>query len=78
MKKLIAKLWLLNVLFLIFCNRNLDTDELVIEITKTDKAMSELAVKEGFLMAVLYYADDNIVKLSDGSSNDSHSFREMA
>ena len=28
--------------------------------------MSDLTVKEGFIKAIIFYADDNIVKLNDG------------
>ena len=36
------------------------------EITDTDMAMSELAEKEGFFKAIIFYADDDMVKFSDG------------
>lgn len=36
------------------------------EIIDTDRAMSDLAAMEGFNIAILFYADDDIVKLNDG------------
>jgi len=49
------------------CNQRSEPNRLKEEIIKTDKAMSDLAVKEGFLKSILHYADDNIVKLNDGA-----------
>ena len=43
-----------------------DTEQLRSKIIEADKAMSDLAEKEGFLKAIHYYADENIVKLNDG------------
>ncbi len=54
-------------LFLInSCNQTIDKEQLKKQIIDTDKTLSELAVKEGFYKAIIFYADDNIVKLSDG------------
>ena len=36
------------------------------EIIATDKAMNDLAVKEGFHKALLLYADDSVVKPQEG------------
>jgi ketosteroid isomerase-like protein len=36
------------------------------EITQADKDMSDLALKEGFYKALLYYADDSVVKPQEG------------
>ena len=49
------------------CNQNPDSKQLEKVIISTDKAMSDLAVKEGFFKAILHYADDDIVKFNDGS-----------
>jgi ketosteroid isomerase-like protein len=43
-----------------------DTDQLKNKIMETDKDMSDMAVKDGFLKAIHYYADENIVKLNEG------------
>lgn len=37
------------------------------EIVNTDLAMSELATKDGFLISLYKYADENFVKLNEGS-----------
>ena len=37
------------------------------EIINTDKAMSDLAVREGFHTALLQFADDSLVKPEEGS-----------
>ena len=67
MKNIIPAICLCS-LIIVSCNtRQSDTKQLEQEIIHTDKAMSQLAVKEGFLNAILHYADDNIVKLNDGS-----------
>lgn len=61
---------LITPLFLIVafsCSRHPDTEHLKNEIIKTDRAMSDLAVKEGFLNSILFYADENIVKLNEGA-----------
>ena len=44
-----------------------DTEKMKQEISNTDLAMSELAVKEGFYKALTQYADADFVKFSDGS-----------
>jgi len=36
------------------------------EIIQTDKDMNELALKEGFYKALLFYADDSVVKPQEG------------
>ncbi len=36
------------------------------EIANADKSMSTMAEKEGFLTALLQYADDDLVKLNEG------------
>ena len=36
------------------------------EIISADKAMSEMAMKEGFYTALLFYADDGVVKPNEG------------
>ncbi len=36
------------------------------EIINADKAMSDMAAKEGFHKSLLYYADDSVVKPQDG------------
>jgi ketosteroid isomerase-like protein len=36
------------------------------DIKKTDSAMSALAAQEGFLKALLFYADSNMIKFNDG------------
>jgi len=51
----------------ISCNQNPDTKHLEEEIISTDKAMSDLAVQEGFMRAILHYADSNLVKFNDGN-----------
>ena len=44
-----------------------DTEKIKQEIISADKAMSDLAAKEGFNAALLEYADENFVKFSEGS-----------
>ncbi len=56
----------LTCFLFISCSQSSNTEKLKQEIISTDKAMSDLAVQEGFLKAILYYADDNITKLNDG------------
>jgi len=67
MKNFLIEICLLNMVIVMSCNQYSDTEQLKQEIIKTDKAMSDLAVKEGFLKAILFYADDNIVKLNEGT-----------
>ena len=59
-------IFFLSVAVLSSCNQSSNKKQLKQEIINTDKAMSDLAEKEGFYKAILFYADDNIVKLSDG------------
>ena len=58
--------FLLSIIALISCNHTPDTSKLKREIIKTDKTMSNLAVKEGFYKALLFYSDDDIIKFNDG------------
>lgn len=67
MKKFLSAICLCSIINLSCNNQHPDTKQLEKEIVNTDKDMSELAVKEGFLKAILHYADDEIVKLNDGS-----------
>jgi ketosteroid isomerase-like protein len=68
MKKFLHVLSISALLIIISCsNKQLDTVQLKQKIINTDKAMSDLAVKEGFLKAILHYADDDIVKFNDGN-----------
>jgi len=46
---------------------NQNSNQLEEEITKTDLAMSSLAVKEGFLISLYKYADEDFVKLNEGN-----------
>lgn len=55
-----------NIIVFISCNQTSDTGKLKQEIVDTDKAMSKLAIEEGFFKAILFYADDDIIKLNDG------------
>ena len=49
--------------FIISCNQNnTSTNEAKQQMIKTDSAMSEMAAKEGFNSAILFYADSDIVK----------------
>jgi ketosteroid isomerase-like protein len=64
MKILIASCF---IMLSLSCSRLSDTEQLKEEIIRTDKAMSDLAAKEGFLKSILFYADENIVKLNDGA-----------
>jgi ketosteroid isomerase-like protein len=60
---------MLTLVFFIFsaCNNQADFSEKAKEeIIKTDKAMSDIAVKEGFFKTLLLYADDSVVKPSEG------------
>lgn len=49
------------------CRQYSDSNLLKEDIIKTDKAMSDLAVKEGFMRSISHYADENIVKLNEGA-----------
>lgn len=54
-------------LFLIYsCNQPANIEQQKQELIDTDKAMSELAVKKGFYKAIIFYSDNDIIKLSDG------------
>ena len=63
MKKLIA-----IVLLIVSCNTQPKdiSKQAAADITKADKDMSDLAVKEGFHKALLLYADDSVVKPEEG------------
>ena len=52
----------LCMIIFISCSQPSSTEKLKQEIISTDKAMSDLAVQEGFFKAILYYADDNITQ----------------
>ena len=67
MKKFLFAFCLFYMIIMISCNQHPDTKQLEEEIINTDRAMSDLAVKEGFLKAILHYADNDIVKFNDGS-----------
>ena len=68
MKKFLYLASFSSIFIMTFCNtKQPDTEQLKQKIINADKAMSNLAVKEGFLKAILHYADDDIVKLNDGS-----------
>lgn len=68
MKDFIKAICIVNLIIIASCNSwHSDVKLLEQEIINTDKAMSELAFKEGFFKAILYYADDDIVKLNEGS-----------
>jgi ketosteroid isomerase-like protein len=66
MKIFISAVCLFIMIGIASCN-SYDIRQLEEKIINTDKAMSDLAVKEGFLKAILYYADDDIVKFNEGS-----------
>ncbi len=67
MKKFLFTFCLFSIFALVSCSSPADSKQLKEEIIKTDKAMSDLAVKEGFLKAILQYADEDIVKLNNNS-----------
>lgn len=54
-----------STIVFISCNQTSDTGKLRQEIIDSDRAMSKLSVEEGFLKALLFYADDDIIKLND-------------
>ena len=66
MKLTFAILYLFPFIILTSCSNQPNMEELKGEIIKSDKAMSELAAKEGFLKAILFYANDDIVKFYEG------------
>ncbi len=59
---------IISLLALFGCNRqkNNEPGEMKQQIIQADKAMSELAAKEGFNTSILAYADSAIVKLENG------------
>ena len=57
----------LGAVFISSCNQaKPDTTKAEQEIIKADKDMSELAAKEGFIKALLQYADDEVVIFREG------------
>lgn len=59
------KLTLIALLFISCEQHKNDLERYKEEIIKTDKAMSDMAAKEGFNSSILYYADGNIVKFAN-------------
>lgn len=59
---------MLSFLALFSCSQQPGNDpgKMKQQIIQADKAMSELAAKDGFNSSLLAYADNNIVKLDDG------------
>ncbi len=57
------------MLFLLGCNlkKGNNTEQWKQEILNADKSMSEMAAKTGFNNSILFYADTNMVKLSEGN-----------
>ena len=61
---------LLVVIIFVSCTsqpKNL-SEESTLEIIAADKAMSDMAIQEGFNKTLLQYADDGVVKFQDGES----------
>jgi hypothetical protein len=58
-----------GILFLLGCNGKNENDsgQLKQQITDADKAMSDLAAKDGFNNSILFYAETGIIKLGEGS-----------
>jgi ketosteroid isomerase-like protein len=57
---------LIIVLFSISCRQpTTQTEQDKQEMLKADRAMNDMAAKEGFNSAILYYADSNIVKFEN-------------
>lgn len=57
---------LIIVLFSISCRQHTThTEQDKQEMLKADRAMNDMAAKEGFNSAILYYADSNIVKFEN-------------
>jgi hypothetical protein len=54
-----------GILFLLGCNGKNENDsgQLKQQITDADKAMSDLAAKDGFNNSILFYAETGIIKL---------------
>lgn len=59
---------IISILVFSACSRpgENNLDELKQQIASTDKAMSDLAAKEGFNSSIFAYADSGIVKLNEG------------
>jgi ketosteroid isomerase-like protein len=59
---------LIAMLFLLACNTQPkeSSKTAMDEIIQADKTMSDMAAKEGFHKALLFYADDSVVKPNEG------------
>ena len=66
MKVFIKAILFIGIMTMMSYSQSSDTEQLKHKVMETDKAMSDMAVQEGFLKAIHFYADDNIVKLNDG------------
>lgn len=61
------KIFLYATLFFASCATKKNQSDYSAEIIKADNAMSELAQKEGFNLALSTFADTDFVKLNDGN-----------
>ena len=59
-------IYFICVLFFSCAQQTSDTEKLKQEIISADKAMSDLAVKEGFNKALFEYAGEDFVKMNEG------------